>query len=226
MQYNRKWILRLLGSILLLAEVIVLSGCIRIRTSLPPDYEGIDEFAEYVNSNADISPLSWSVDLDKDSEIVNILIYINDQKPYSEIDSIRIAANDFLTNNPEYFLNNYLIRIWITIDEPQKLYYAKFSNSEDLEIPYQNDNGKPEYNSLCAVEVLVSEEDLDYISGLDDIVSIRFHPTKQQDESLMIACFETVSSMNWLTDVYVVGNWYDYFEDSDLECTVHDWTWI
>ena len=41
----------------------------------------------------------------------------------------------------------------------------------------------------------------------------------------MIACFETVSSMNWLTDVYVVGNWYDFFEDSDLECTVHDWTW-
>lgn len=225
MQYNRKWILRLLGSILLLAEVIVLSGCIRIRTSLPPDYEGIDEFAEYVNSNADISPLSWSVDLDKDSEIVNILIYINDQKPYSEIDSIRIAANDFLTNNPEYFLNNYLIRIWITIDEPQKLYYAKFSNSEDLEIPYQNDNGKPEYNSLCAVEVLVSEEDLDYISGLDDIVSIRFHPANL-NETLMTSCLETVSSMNCLTDVYVIGDWYDYFEDSDLECTVHDWTWI
>ena len=35
----------------------------------------------------------------------------------------------------------------ITTDDPQKLYYAKFSNSEDLEIPYQNDNGKPEYDS-------------------------------------------------------------------------------
>ena len=55
-------------------------------------------------------------------------------EPYSKIDSIRIAANDFLTNNPEYFLNNYLIRIWITTDDPQNLYYAKFSNSEDLEI--------------------------------------------------------------------------------------------
>lgn len=225
MQYKRNWLLRLLGCILLFAEVFMLPGCIRFRTSLPPDYEGVDEFAEYVNSNADISPLSWSVDLDKDSEIVNILIYINDQKPYSEVDSIRIAANEFLKNNPDYFLNDYLIRILVTIDGPEKLYCAKFSNSENIKIPYQNDNGKPEYDSLCAVEVLVSEDDLEYISGLDDIVSIRFHPTKQQDESLMIACFETVSSMNWLTDVYVVGNWYDYFEDSDLECTVHDWTW-
>ena len=49
----------------------MLPGCIRFRTSLPPDYEGVDEFAEYVNSNADISPLSWSVDLDKDSEDEN-----------------------------------------------------------------------------------------------------------------------------------------------------------
>lgn len=215
----------MLGSILLLAEVIVLSGCIRIRTSLPPDYKGIDEFAEYVNSNADIEPLYWGVDIDKDEKIVNIFIEMKNPEPYSKIDSIRIAANDFLTNNPEYFLNNYLIRIWITIDEPQKLYYAKFSNSEDLEIPYQNDNGKPEYNSLCAVEVLVSEEDLDYISGLDDIVSIRFHPANL-NETLMTSCLETVSSMNCLTDVYVIGDWYDYFEDSDLECTVHDWTWI
>ena len=224
MQYKRNWLLRLLGCILLFAEVFMLPGCIRFRTSLPPDYEGVDEFAEYVNSNADISPLSWSVDLDKDSEIVNILIYINDQKPYSEVDSIRIAANEFLKNNPDYFLNDYLIRILVTIDGPEKLYCAKFSNSENIKIPYQNDNGKPEYNSLCAVEVLVSEEDLDYISGLDDIVSIRFHPANP-NETLMIGCCETVSSMDCLTDVYVVGNWYDYFEDSDLECTVHDWTW-
>jgi len=198
MQYNRKWILRLLGTILLLAEVIVLSGCIRIRTSLPPDYKGIDEFAEYVNCNADISPLSWSVDLDKDSEIVNILIYINDQKPYSEVDSIRIAANEFLKNNPDYFLNDYLIRILVTIDGPEKLYCAKFSNSENIKIPYQNDNGKPEYDSLCAVEVLVSEDDLEYISGLDDIVSIRFHPANL-NETLMTSCLETVSSMNCLS---------------------------
>lgn len=224
MQYKRKWILRLLGSILLLAEVIVLSGCIRIRTSLPPDYKGIDEFAEYVNSNADIEPLYWGVDIDKDEKIVNIFIEMKNPEPYSKIDSIRIAANDFLTNNPEYFLNNYLMRIWITTDDPQKLYYAKFSNSEDLEIPYQNDNGKPEYDSLCAVEVLVSEDDLEYISGLDDIVSIRFHPANP-NETLMIGCCETVSSMDCLTDVYVIGDWYDYFEDSDLECTVHDWTW-
>ena len=225
MQYNRKWILRLLSSILLLSEVIVLSGCIRIRTSLPTDYKGIDEFAEYVNSNADIEPLYWGVDIDKDEKIVNIFIEMKNPEPYSKIDSIRIAANKFLEDNPTYFLNEYLIRILVTDTEPEKLYYAKFSNTEEMGIPAYEDKGKPQYESLCAIEVLVSEDDLEYISGLDDIVSIRFHPTKQQDESLMIACFETVSSMNWLTDVYVVGNWYDYFEDSDLECAVHDWTW-
>lgn len=208
--------------ILVFLEIFLISSC--WKNDSIPNYNGIDEFAEYVNDHATIDPLYWSIDLDKDSNIANILIYIEGKKPYSDIDSIRTSANSFLQDNPDYFLNEYLIRIFVTSDKEHGLNYAKFSNSEDMLIPAFEDDGKPVYDSLCSIEVLISEEDLEYISSLDDIVSIRFHPANP-NETLMIGCCETVSSMDCLTDVYVVGNWYDYFEDSDLECTVHDWTW-
>ena len=170
---------RVISCILICVILVMFSGCLR-NISATNHYGAIREFADYVNSNAEIEPLYWSVDIDKDKKILNIFIEMKKAEPFSKIDSIRIAANKFLEDNPTYFLNEYLIRILVTDTEPAKLYYAKFSNTEEMGIPAYKDKGKPQYESLCAIEVLVSEDDLEYISGLDDIVSIRFHPTKQQ----------------------------------------------
>ena len=219
MRYKCLNLFKTLLCVVLIFNMLILSGC--TKKEAHPNYHGIKEFAEYVNDNAEIEPLYWDIDIDKDCKILNITIEMQEPEPFSKIDSIRIAANKFLEDNPNYFLNEYLIRIRVTTTDSEKLYYAKFSNTEDIGIPAYEDKGTPQYDSLCAVEVLVAEDDLEYIAELEDIVSIRLYPEEQKSESLMVSCFETVSSMNWLTDVYVVGNWYDYFCDSKLECTIH-----
>lgn len=51
-----------------------------------------------------------------------------------------------------------------------------------------------------AVKAFMSEDVLDYVSGLRDIVSLRIHPAVQKnDEALMADCLENVLSMNCLT---------------------------
>lgn len=235
MQYNRNWILRLLGCILLFAEVFVLVGCIRIRTSLPPDYNGIDVFAEYVNNNAEIEILDWDTnDIDNENKIATIGVIVNADPNkeilYSEIDSIRLAGNRFLKNHPEYYLNEYCFCLEVRSLEYEDhggFAIARFANFEEMILPVSSQGGKQLYDSLCAIEVFMSEDDLDYVSGLHDIVSLRIHPAVQKDdEALMVDCLEIVLSMNWLTDVYVVNSWYDFFEKAELECNIHSYVWL
>ena len=235
MQYNRNWILRLLGCILLFAEVFVLVGCIRIRTSLPPDYNGIDVFAEYVNNNAEIEILDWDTnDIDNENKIATIGVIVNADPNkeilYSEIDSIRLAGNRFLKNHPEYFLNEYCFCLEVRsleYEEHGGFAIARFANFEEMILPVSSQGGKQLYDSLCAIEVFMSEDDLDYVSGLHDIVSLRIHPAVQKDdEALMVDCLEIVLSMNWLTDVYVVNSWYDFFGKAELECNIHSYVWL
>ena len=50
------------------------------------------------------------------------------------------------------------------------------------------------------MKAFMSEDVLDYVSGLRDIVSLRIHPAVQKnDEALMADCLENVLSMNCLT---------------------------
>ena len=170
----------------------------------------------------------WRIiyDINEDNKIANIWLLIDKQAPFGEVDSIRVAANDFLNNNPEYFLNDYCICITVrnTYDKPGMV-YARFANIERITIPALSEGGYPTYDSLCAVEAFVCEEDLDYLAGLDDIVSLRIHPFSLNDETFMLECLEAIKSMDSLNDVYVADEWYDFFNDSEIEFVVHSWLW-
>lgn len=225
MEYKRFLCVKAVALSLLLVVIFSVTSC-RIKKH-QPDYNGIDEFVAYITSNSDVEIQYWYTDLiNKDYQTANIAIYIGEQVPLSEIDSVRVAANDFLNNNPDYFLNDYCICITVKnrIDKPG-FAYARFANIERITIPALSEGGYPKYDSLCAVEAFVSEEDLDYLAGLDDIVSLRIHPFNLNDETFMLECLSTVRSMNGLNDVYVADEWYDCFNDSDIECIVHSWLW-
>lgn len=225
MEYKRILIVEVVAVSLLISVLLLFAGCRQKKSQ--PDYKGIDDFAEYINSNAEVKISYWDIyDINEDNKIANIWLLIDKQAPFGEVDSIRVAANDFLNNNPEYFLNDYCICITVrnTYDKPGMV-YARFANIERITIPALSEGGYPTYDSLCAVEAFVSEEDLDYLAGLDDIVSLRIHPFNLNDETFMLECLSAVQSMNGLNDVYVADEWYDCFNDSDIECIVHSWLW-
>ena len=233
MQSKRVVYLTLVITIAILVNAYVLTGCFK-RSSIP-DYNGIDVFAEYVNNNAEIEILDWDTnDIDNENKIATIGVIVNADPNkeilYSEIDSIRLAGNRFLKNHPEYFLNEYCFCLEVRSLEYEDhggFAIARFANFEEMILPVSSQGGKQLYDSLCAIEVFMSEDDLDYVSGLHDIVSLRIHPTVQKDdEALMVDCLEIVLSMNWLTDVYVVNNWYEFFEKAELECNIHSYVWL
>ena len=88
----------------------------------------------------------WRIiyDINEDNKIANIWLLIDKQAPFGEVDSIRVAANDFLNNNPEYFLNDYCICITVrnTYDKPGMV-YARFANIERITIPALSEGGYP-----------------------------------------------------------------------------------
>ncbi len=233
MQSKRVVYLTLVITIAILVNAYVLTGCFK-RSSIP-DYNGIDVFAEYVNNNAEIEILDWDTnDIDNENKIATIGVIVNADPNkeilYSEIDSIRLAGNRFLKNHPEYFLNEYCFCLEVRSLEYEDhggFAIARFANFEEMILPVSSQGVKQLYDSLCAIEVFMSEDDLDYVSGLHDIVSLRIHPAVQKDdEALMVDCLEIVLSMNWLTDVYVVNSWYEFFEKAELECNIHSYVWL
>lgn len=230
---NTRIKITLVITIAILVNAYVLTGCFK-RSSIP-DYNGIDVFAEYVNNNAEIEIIDWDTnDIDNENKIATIGVIVNADPNkeilYSEIDSIRLAGNRFLKNHPEYFLNEYCFCLEVRSLEYEDhggFAIARFANFEEMILPVSSQGGKQLYDSLCAIEVFMSEDDLDYVSGLHDIVSLRIHPAVQKDDqSLKLSCVAMVSKMSCLNDVYVVGSWYDCFMDSDLECSVHSYVWI
>ena len=224
MEYKIVYSLRFLTSILIV--VLLFTGCALKEAS--PDYNGLDDFAEYVNNNSDVEINYWSVsDIDKEKKTANIGVIISPKQSFAEIDSIRVAANRFLSDTPEYFLNDYYICITVldSYDKPSVV-YAKFANFEDMTIPISHKVEATKWESLYAVEAFVSKNDLEYLAQLDNIILLRIHPNDYKDESLMIGCLDAVASIDSLNDVYVVDEWYDYFEESDLDCSIHSWIWI
>lgn len=218
---------------MLFANAWFFFGC-RVQDS-KPHYNGIDEFAEYINNNSDIDILNWHTNsIDHEKKIADIGVVV-DADPnadilFSDVDSIRCAANEFLTSNPDYFLNDYCICLSVMSlqgEDHGGFAVARFANFEEMFLPEGSKGDEPKYDSLCVIEVFTSDNDLDYIAGLDDIISLRIHPAVQKDDqSLKLSCVAMVSKMSWLNDVYVVGSWYDCFMDSDLECSVHSYVWI
>ena len=91
--------------------------------------------------------------------------YGNSRIPIEYIDELRILANEYLTSNKDYFLNDGYTILFV-IKNPYRDYgdwtYAVFTN-------FEYDNEDDIYDSLLYLESYVYEEDFDYLSQMKNV---------------------------------------------------------
>lgn len=138
------------------------------------NYQEVKPMLDYICDNSQLNIHKIDVLWRSDEKLINYsadvsfvieVSYGNSRIPIEYIDELRILANEYLTNNKDYFLNDGYT-IFFVIKNPYRDYgdwtYAVFTN-------FEYDNEDDIYDSLLYLESYVYEEDFDYLSQMKNV---------------------------------------------------------
>lgn len=194
------------------------------------------DMKRYVNEHSDVRVTS--IYMVGDTEYVNecllnkqVLLEValaSGKQHYSidELESLRIALNDYMTSDPDSYINKgYHVVVWV-----HNTYYlategpisrcAVFSNSDSLYVEYYTDLN----DSLCTAMYKPYKED---VSMLGNILNVKYlwlideGYSYEHNESFPIdAINEAAPDLNGIRVLYIDENYYDRFDASGLEYKV------
>lgn len=168
--------------ILIFFSVLCLLSCSKYYGN----YKEVQPLLDYMSDNSQLKISSIDVVWRKDDELINYsadvsfvieVSYSDSRIPIEYIDELRIIANDYLSKNKDFFLNDGYTMHFV-VKNPYRDYgdwtYATFANFK-----YKNEENQ--FNGLYFFDCLVYEEDFDYVASLKDVEQIKIRPTELVD---------------------------------------------
>ena len=162
----------ILSFILSICLVFSLCSC----SKYSGNYQEVKPMLDYICDNSQLNINKIDVLWRSDEKLINYsadvsfvieVSYGNSRIPIEYIDELRILANEYLTSNKDYFLNDGYTILFV-IKNPYRDYgdwtYAVFTN-------FEYDNEDDIYDSLLYLESYVYEEDFDYLYSFTGLKS-------------------------------------------------------
>lgn len=163
--------------------ISILVLCLLSCSKYSGKYQEVQPMLNYICDNSQLEISKIDVLWREDDELINYsadvsfvieVSYSDSRIPIEYIDELRIIANDYLSKNKDFFLNDGY-SMYFVVKNPYRDYgdwtYAAFANFE-----YKNEENQ--FDGLYFFDCLIYEEDFDYIASLKDIVQIKIRPTE------------------------------------------------
>lgn len=186
-------------------------------------YQEVQPMLNYICDNSQLEISKIDVLWREDDELINYsadvsfvieVSYSDSRIPIEYIDELRILANDYLSKNKDFFLNDGYT-IYFVVKNPYRDYgdwtYAAFANFE-----YKNEENQ--FDGLYFFDCLIYEEDFTYLKDMKDIVQIKVRPTERvENVEYVEGLISSIQNNNEIQSVVLPEQYEEYeneFSDS------------
>jgi len=184
------------------------------------------EFASmfaYIEGNSELEIDGYKVRINENTQTLYFELHCDISEEYiplSEVNSVRIAVEDYLEANEEWFntfdeyqfycsLENYYWMDW------RPTQFAGFYETEE-----SGNDASGKYNHLAGAYLEISYEDAAQVLLFDGIEEIVLNPVTNESQFIKYAA-EKINEMKNLRKIYLpASSWYETFSEMDLKCDV------